>query len=162
MNEALIAGLVSDDENAVAAFGESDICVVIDWRDGAEEILDAVMPFLPQDYLAAERQGDTEWVILAGARAAQTVEYGPETRQEAFFVVLNELLAPEFELRQYRPVNGDGYALYLAPKKWWNSFATAHPKVVEKYFLPAERLAAYMRKSYFKRQQAVSAPDHRL
>lgn len=151
MNDALIAGLFSDDENAIAAFGESDICVVIDWRDGAEEILDAIMPFLPRDYLAAERQGDTEWVIQAGARAAQTVEYGPETKQEAFFVVLNELLAPEFELRQYRPVNGDGYALYLAPKEWWNSFATAHPKVMEKYFLAAERLAAYMKKSYFMR-----------
>lgn len=106
MKEELVAGLVSGDKEAIAAFVGSENCIVIDWRDGAEEILDAIIHFLPQDYLAIAKNGDTEWVVRAGGRPARTVEYNQNTRQEDFFVVLNQLLEPDFELRQYRALTG--------------------------------------------------------
>lgn len=151
MNETLISGLISDNEEAVAAFGECDNCVVVDWRDGAEEIFEAITPFLPQDYLHVEERGSTEWVVQAGARPACTVEFSERTKQEDFFVALNQVLAPDFELWQYTPNDGDGYSFFLAPSEWWQSFATEHPRVLAKYFLSANRLAAYLRKSYLAR-----------
>ena len=149
--EALISGLISDNEEAVAAFGESDTCVVVDWRDGAEEIFEAVTPFLPQGYLRVEQRGGIAWTVHAGDRPARTVESTQTTKQEEFFVALNDVLAPDFELRQYTPVNGDGYSLFLASSAWWQSFAAEHPKVLAKYFLSADRLAAYWRKNFLAR-----------
>jgi len=151
MTQTLIPGLISDDGEAVAAFGKSDNCVVVDWRDGADEIFDAVIPFLPQGYFRIERRGSAEWVVQAGERPAHTVEFPQGTKQEAFFVALNQVLAPDFELWQYTPVNGDGYSFFLAPCAWWRSFAAEHPRVLAKYFLSADRLAAYMGKSYLAR-----------
>lgn len=151
MTQTLISGLISDDDEAVAAFGESDNCVVVDWRDGADEILEAVAAFLPQGYFRIERRGSAEWAIQAGERPAHTVEFPQGIKQEQFFVALNQVLAPDFELWQYTPVNGDGYSLFLAPSAWWHSFAAEHPRVLAKYFLSADRLAAHMRKSYFAR-----------
>jgi hypothetical protein len=151
MPKTLFSGLISDDGEAVAAFGESDNCVVVDWRDGPDEIFEAVTPFLPQGYFRVGRRGSTEWVVQAGERPAHTVEFFKGSRQEEFLVALNQVLAPDFELWQYTPANGDGYSLFLAPSAWWRSFAAEHPRVLAKYFLSANRLAAYMRKSYFAR-----------
>jgi len=150
-NETLISGLISDNEEAVAAFGESDNCVVVDWRDGAEEIFESLTPFLPQGYLQVEKPGTSKWTIRAGDRPPRNVEFPQNTKQEEFFVALNEVLAPDFELWQYTPVHGDGYSLFVAPTAWWQSFADEHPRVLAKYFLSATRLAAYQRKSYLAR-----------
>lgn len=151
MNESFISGLVAEDEEAIASFGESDNCVVVDWRDGAEEIFEAVIAFLPKEYLIIEKKGDAEWAVKAGGRSPKSVEYRKDTRQEDFFVALNETLVPDFELRQYTPADGDGYSLYLASCTWWKSASDEHPTVVEKYFMPVERLARYMRKGYWAR-----------
>jgi hypothetical protein len=151
MDDTLISGLVSDDEEAVAAFGESDSCVVVDWRDGAEEIFEAVVPFLPSGYLRIESRSSTEWAVQAGSRPECIVLFLSDTKQEDFFVSLNQVLAPDYELWQYTPFIGDGYSLLLAPCAWWQAFSHEHPRVLAKYFLSANRLAAYMRKSYFAR-----------
>jgi hypothetical protein len=151
MNKQLVERLLSDSEGAIAAFGESDTCAVIDWRDGAAEIIDAVIPFLPEAYLTVEAHGDAELAIRAGGREAQTVQVGEHIKQEDLFVALNRVLAPEYELRQYRPGDGDCYSLFLAPSKWWQSLAETHPAALEKYFLSAERLQAYTRKGFFER-----------
>jgi len=151
INETLISGLISDDEEAIAAFGECDNCVVIDWRDDAEDIFTAAMPFLPHGYLHVEEHGDTEWKIQAGTRPARIVEFTERTKQEDILVTLNHVLAPDFELWQYTPVNGDGYSLFLAPSAWWQSFATEHPGVLAKYFLSLDRLAAHWKKGFLAR-----------
>lgn len=150
-SETLISGLISDNKEAVAAFGESDNCVVVDWRDGAEEIFEALKPFLPQGYLRVDRFGNTKWTVQAGNREPHTIEFSKGTKHEEFFVALNEVLVPDFELWQYTPVDGDGYSLFLAPTEWWRSFADKHPRVLAKYFLSISRLAAYRRKSYLER-----------
>lgn len=149
--ETLFSGLISGDEEAVAAFGESDNCVVVDWRDGAEEIFEALMPFLPQDYLRVAKLRNTEWTVQAGDRPPRTIKFSRYTKQEEIFVVLNEVFAPDYELRQYIPADGDGYSLFLAPTAWWQSFADKHPRTLAKYFLSTNRLAAYWRKGYLAR-----------
>jgi len=150
-NERLISGLISDNEEAVAAFGESDNCIVVDWRDGAEEIFEALTPFLPQGYLRVEKLGSTEWTVQAGNRPPRAIEFSKNTKKEEFFVALNEALVPDFELWQYTPVDGDGYSLFLAPTAWWQSLAEKHPRTLAKYFHSTNRLAAYWRKSYLAR-----------
>jgi hypothetical protein len=151
MNDTLIAGLISDNEKAIAAFGESDNCVVVDWRDGAAEIFDAMIPFLPSGYLRIDNRSSTEWAVQAGDRPECMVVFAPGTKHEDFFVSLNQVLAPDYELWQYTPFIGDAYSLLLAPSAWWQAFSYEHPRVLAKYFLSANRLAAYMRKSYFAR-----------
>jgi hypothetical protein len=151
MNNTLITGLISDNEDAIAAFGESDNCVVVDWRDGVEEIFEAIVPFLPAGHLRIENHNSTEWRVQVGNRSEHVILFAPGSRHEDFFVSLNQVLAPDYELWQYTPVNGDGYSLFLAPSSWWKSFATEHPGVLAKYFLSVNRLAAYMRKNYFVR-----------
>ena len=44
MNETLLSRLLAGDKEAVEAFGESDNCVVVDWRAGLPEILEAITP----------------------------------------------------------------------------------------------------------------------
>jgi hypothetical protein len=149
--KALVAGLISDNEEAVAAFGESDNCVVVDWRDGFEEILEALTPFVPHGYLQVKKLGNTNWKIRAGDRPPHKIEFAKNTKQEELFVTLNEVLRPDFELRQYTSVDGDGYSLFVAPTAWWHSFADEHPRVLAKYFLSATRLAAHQRKHFLAR-----------
>lgn len=149
--ETLIAGLIAGNQEAVDTFGESHICVVVDWRDGAAEILEALTPFLPPGYLQFKKRGRTKWVVQAGDRPPRTIEFTKDTKQERFFVALNQLLAPDFELWRYTPMDGDGYSLYLAPAAWWRTFADQHPKALAKYFVSVERLAAYWQKSYLAR-----------
>ena len=151
MIDTLITGLISDNEEVIAAFGESDNCIVIDWRDGPEEIFEALIPFLPSGYLRIENRSSTEWLVQTENQPERIVLVAPETKHEDFFVSLNQVLAPDYELWQYTPVNGDGYSLYLAPSPWWKSFAAEHPGVLAKYFLSLNRLAAYMKKRYFVR-----------
>jgi hypothetical protein len=124
---------------------------VFDWRDGAEEIFAALTPFLPQGYLRVEKRGNSNWTVQMGDRSPRTIKFSRKTKHEEFFVSLNEMLAPDFELRQYTPVEGDGYSLFLAPSAWWQSFADKHPRTLAKYFLSVNRLAAYWRKGYLAR-----------
>ncbi len=146
-----IAGLIANDEDAVLAFGGADNCVVVDWRDGAREIFATLNQFHPNGYLTVNERAELDWEVRAGNRPPANVRFSPQTKQEEIFVTINQLLAPDFALWQYRPADGDAYSLFLAPSEWWRSLATEHPKVPEKYFLSAERLAAYWKKSYFAR-----------
>ena len=66
-------------------------------------------------------------------------------------MALNRVLAPDYELRQFVPGDGDGYSLFLKPVSWWHDFDAKHPEIAQKYFLSAERLAAFWKKSFFQR-----------
>lgn len=147
----VLDGLLAGDKTAIDAFGDNDNCVVVDWREGAVEIFDALADFLPPGYLQAERHGRSGWCVSAGGRPARTLKYSSKTKKEEFFVLLNEALAPDFELRHYAPHNGDSYVLFLAPRAWWLSFTQMHPKAAQKYFLSAERVATYWNKGYLAR-----------
>ena len=149
--ETLIRGLIAGNEEAIAAFGEADNCIVVDWRDGAEEILEALRPLLPQGYLRVEKLGNTRWAVQAGDRSARTIKFSRKSKQEELFVALNEVLAPDFELWQYTPVEGDGYSLFLAPTAWWRTFTEKHHETLAKYFVSTNRLAAHWRKGYLAR-----------
>jgi len=151
MNETLLSRLLAGDKEAVEAFGESDNCVVVDWRAGLPEILEAITPFVRSDYLRVERRAEAGYLVRAGTRDPQILDFPPRTRQEELFVAVNRALLPDFELRQYTPVDGDGYALFLAPPTVWKSIELSHPQATERYFLSVERLAAYWRKGYFAR-----------
>ena len=130
--------------------GEGDVCVVIDWRDGAEDILAAVKAFLPPGYLSGERRTDGIWTLSAGGRPASEIRF-TEGNPALFVNAVNEILAPEFEIRQFRPIEGDGYSFLLRPSGWWMQLEDRHPDLLEKYFITTERLARYASRSWLGR-----------
>jgi asparagine synthase (glutamine-hydrolysing) len=51
MHQMLLQRVLDGDKSAEIQFGESEYCAIIDWRDGAQEIVEAVASFLPDGYL---------------------------------------------------------------------------------------------------------------
>jgi len=151
MNNELLARLLEGDEEAIDQFGESDNCAVIDWRDGFPELISAVEPFLPKGHLQLEQIDEVTFQLYAGSNGPQAINVTANVKQEALIELLNRALMPDFELRQFTPNDGDGYSLYVAPSTVWQEIKRTHPDAVEEYFLSAERLAAYWRKSYLAR-----------
>jgi hypothetical protein len=148
--KALLTRVLAEDQTAIEQFGDSDNCAVVDWRDGLPELVAAVEPFLPKGYLRLEAKGG-EFLLHAGARGPKQVEVQDQSKQEDLIVSLNLALLPDFEIRQFTPVEGDGYSLFVAPASVWQEIERSHASAVQKYFLSAERLAAYWRKGYLAR-----------
>jgi hypothetical protein len=150
MDDSLVEKLVVGDTEAVEQFGECTNCVVTDWKNDAEDIFGAVSLFLPENYWKIEQFGDSEWCVQVSGRDPQVLAF-TLYKQEDFFVALNRVMAPDFELRQYRPADGDGYSLFLRPVSWWLDFSSKHPALAERYFLTTDRLAAFWKKNFFQR-----------
>ena len=150
MDKALLARVLDGDETAIQQFGESDNCAVIDWRDGLPELIAAVQPFLPKGYLRSEAK-DGGFQLYAGGRGPASIEAQAQTKQEDLIASLNRALQPDFEVRQFTAVEGDGYSLFVAPASEWKDIERANAAAVQKYFLSGERLAAYWRKGYLAR-----------
>jgi len=150
MNQALLQRVLEGDQSAIEQFAESDNCAVIDWRDGLPDLVAAVEPFLPEGYLRLEPKGG-EFLLHAGGRDPQAVEVRAQRRQEDLIASLNRALLPDFELRQFTPIGGDGYSLFVAPATVWQDIERSHAIAVQRCFLSAERLAAYWRKGYLAR-----------
>jgi|GEM_PF-3542859 len=150
MDKALLLRVLDGDQAAIEQFGDSDNCAVIDWRDGLLELIAAVEPFLPKGYLRSEPK-DGGFLLHAGGRGSSPIEVQLKTRQEDLIASLNRALCPDFEIRQFTPMTGDGYSLFVAPASVWQDIERSHSVAVQKYFLSAERLAAYWRKGYFAR-----------
>lgn len=148
MSKELISQVLRGDSEAIAVFGGSDYCVVIDWRDQLDEVVNAFSAFLTGDKLLAEEVDEDTFRIHYGQKS---VEAKSGLKHEELFLVINCLLSPDFEARQFRPYDGDTYSLYLAPSETWLELEQVSPEAVEKYFLNIERLAAYWGKSYWAR-----------
>ena len=121
----------------------------MDWRDGIAEIVAAVASFLPEGYLELEHPGDAVCQLIVRGKPPKSVSLSPQVKQEELLVSISEALKPDFELRQFRPVDGDGYAIFVAPHATWSAMERNHPQSIDRLFLTAERLAAYWRKGYF-------------
>ena len=150
MNRALLNRVLKGDAEAVEQFGESDHCAVVDWKDDLEAIVVAVSEFVPTGCLRIESPGsDGQRLVHADGKVIESPS--APVRQEELIALVNRALAPQFELRRYRPVDGDGYALFVAPAELWSELERNHPEATERYFLGAERLAAYWRKGFVGR-----------
>jgi len=142
--------LTTGEDERVLRVGESDICAVVDWRDGVTEITEAILDFLPSGFLSTEAVSPYEIRIHAGDREARVIKL-QDQKQEPFINELNKLINPEFEMRQFRPFDGDCIALLVRPTSWWSEVTIQNPELVDRYFLTTERLAAYWSKSYLAR-----------
>lgn len=151
MTNPLLLEVFEGSQSAIDQFSESGICAVIDWRYGLEEIAEALAPFLPQGYLQLESSEEASYRVSAGGRDPHPISISKALRQEDLIEFLNGVLKPSFELRQFTPVDGDGYSIYVAPPELWHRLEQDHPVATEKYFLSIERLAAYWRKGYWAR-----------
>ena len=151
MNQQLLERLLIGDKEAIDIFGESDNCAVIDWHAGVPEIVETVASFLPLDYMKLEQTSPTSFLLHAGGRFSQPIELSSHTRQESLISLVNALLAPDFELRQFKPCDGDPHSLYVAATDVWKKVEHLHPLAVEKFFLSAPRLAVYWQRGYHSR-----------
>jgi hypothetical protein len=124
---------------------------VIDWRDGAAEVVAAVAAFLPKGHLTLGRLTGQTCELMVQGKATAVVPLSPEATQENLLLSINNAIAPEFELRQFKPMDGDSYSVFVAPRSEWSSMESAHPQATELLFLSAQRLAAYWSKSYLSR-----------
>ena len=132
-------------------FGEADHCAVIDWRDGAAEIVESIASFLPTGYLACGNLSERTCALIVQGRSPVLVELAPTAMQEKLLLCICNAIAPEYEIRQFRPMDGDSYSVFVAPKAVWVNIESGYPKAVESLFLSAQRLAAYWSKGYLSR-----------
>lgn len=150
MNVDLLHKVFANDEDAIQAFSESDCCAVIDWRDGFGEILEAVTHFLPDDYVRLTEVCTNSCKVSVGEKIID-LEVPSQAKQESLIDLVNKVLQPQYEIRQFRPANGDAHSLFVAPSEFWRDIEARDPKSVEKYFLSTARLAAYWNKNFFVR-----------
>lgn len=151
MNQHLLQRVLEGDEEAVALFGAAENCAVIDWRDGPTEIVANIAAFLPEGYLTLGCVTATSCELLVRDKAPVAVSLSPKAKQENFLLKINHAVQPEYELRQFRPVDGDSYSIFVAPRSVWSDIERDNPQATESLFLSAHRLAAYWGKSYFVR-----------
>lgn len=150
MNRALLIRVLKGDAEAVEQFGDSDHCAVVDWKDDLQAIVAAVAEFVPSGFLRIDAPGSNGQRIVRADGKAIECPSAP-VRQEELIALVNRALAPQFELRRYRPVDGDGYSLFVASADLWSELERDHPEATARYFLGAERLAAYWRKGFVGR-----------
>lgn len=151
MDTSLLYRVLEGDALAAEEFGEADTCAVVDWRDGPRGIVAALAAFLPDGYLAVGRVDASGCQILVHGKPPVTVPLPANATQEHLLAGIDRALAPAYGLRQFRPVDGDGYAIYVAPGPVWSEIERAYPQATERFFLSAERLAAYWSKGYWRR-----------
>lgn len=151
MIPALLQRALQGDAEAIASCGEPGHCAVIDWRDGFPEIVTTISAFLPQAFLTVEDQGDSSYRLSARSQPPRSVLIPARSRQEDLLAQIDSVTRPDFELRQFKPVDGDGYALLVAPSAIWSEMESAYPEATERLFLTADRLAAFRRKGFFAR-----------
>jgi hypothetical protein len=147
----LLQRALQGDDQAVAAFGEAEHCAVIDWRDGLTEIVSAVGEFLPRGLLTVEERANSTQLISVQSQPTRSISISLAAKQEELLAQLNSVLSPDFELRQFRPVDGDGYAILVAPRATWSEMERTYPEPTERLFLTTERLATFWRKGYLAR-----------
>lgn len=150
MDRALLDRILNADSGAIEAFGESDHCAVVDWKDDLEDIVLAVADFVPGGFLRVEAAPSGGQKLVRSDGKEIEAPSAP-VKQEELLALVNRALAPQFELRRFRPVDGDGYSLFVAPAELWSELDRAHPEATERYFLSAERLASYWRKGFWGR-----------
>jgi hypothetical protein len=151
MSLPLLRRVLTGDADAIGAFGDGEICAVIDWRAGLPEMAEEIAAKLPDGHFTIVSATAEELRVQIGSRGQQTVPVGPEAKQEELLLRLDGLLHPEYEMRQFRPFDGDSYSLYIAEAKTWAALQHESGEALEKYFLTIPRLAAYRKKSYFAR-----------
>jgi hypothetical protein len=150
MSLELINRIFENDEEAIQAFAECDNCAVIDWRDGFCEILDAASHFLPNAYIHVTEITPNIYSITIDGKTTN-IEVPAQAKQELLIDSANKLLQPNYEIRQFRPANGDAYSLFVASSDLWTNLEANNPEEVEKYFLSTARLATFWSKGYFAR-----------
>jgi len=151
MDQMLLQRVLEGDQAAQMLFGESDHCAVIDWRDGAAEVVDAVAAFLPEGYLALGQLTERTCELIVQGRSPVLVELSPTATQEKLLLSICNTIAPDYELRQFRPMDGDSYSVFVAPHSVWVGIESGHPEAAERLFLSAQRLAAYWSKGFLAR-----------
>ena len=151
MNQPLLHRVLEGDEEATALFGEADNCAVIDWRDGPPEIVAAIAGFLPDGYLTLGVVSTASCELLVRDRPPVAAPLSPTATQENFLLSINQAIQPEYELRQFRPFDGDSYSIFVALRSVWSEIERANPQATEDLFLSARRLAVYWSKSYLAR-----------
>jgi len=151
MNPSLLSRVLQGDEEAIALFGEADHCAVIDWHDGPAEIVAAIAAFLPEGHLSLGRVTPTSCELVVSGKPGVSVPLSAKATQENLLLGIDQAIRPAYELRQFRPCDGDGYSMFVAPASVWSEIERTRPEATERLFLSARRLAAYWSKPYLAR-----------
>ena len=115
------------------------------------EIVEEIAAKLPEGHFKVVRSTAEEVVVHVGSRTEEALAVELDAKQEDVLLRLDRLLHPEYEMRQFRPFDGDSYSIYIAEVETWTAIERESGKAVEKYFLTIPRLAAYWKKSYLAR-----------
>lgn len=92
MNRAFLQRVLEGDHEAQALFGEAENCAVIDWRDGAAEVVTAIAAFLPKGQLTP-MDGDSYSVFVAPRSMWSNIESAHRQATERLFLNTQRLAA---------------------------------------------------------------------
>ncbi|MCS3747140.1 hypothetical protein FHY18_002736 [Xanthomonas arboricola] len=151
MKQPLLHRVLEGDEEAIALFGGAENCAVIDWRDGPAEIVAAIAAFLPDGYLTIGSVTTSSCELLVRDKSPVTAPLSSKAIQENLLFSINHAIQPEYEARQFPPLDGDSYSIFVASRSVWSDIERGNPEATEELFLSTRRLAAYWGKSYFAR-----------
>ncbi len=130
--------LVDGRGSALKKFGRNEYCVVVDWKDDAEQVLRAVQRYLPSAYWQFREIDENSFEINKG-HATCHMSIPPGTDPESILQTINRVLMPDFEMRVFLPTVSDTISLLLRSGDWWNEFESAYPARLPKLFVTMDK-----------------------
>jgi hypothetical protein len=118
---------------------KSGQCLVVDWRSEEGDLINALAKLIPEARLTygwgKGRCGEDDiFVSFRGRRYKLGLTMSGRDRYITLRR-LNEILAGEYELREFRHTLGDDtHSFYPKPCSWWAAMERAFPAAIERVF----------------------------
>lgn len=138
-DEVLIAG---DDEALMEYAYDTDKCVVVDWREDDEDIVEYVADFVKGE-LSAEMTEDEPPKMVVTYKGEESVIELTESAADRYVVLrgLNAVLEGEYELRVFKvTLESDTHAFLVKPVVWWQAMEERFGDRIEEVFSPLTEL----------------------
>ena len=127
--------LVSDDNDAIFDFADSEECIIVDHRAEEETIFAEVAARLPDEYFQYEYDGEQVFSATCGGETETLeLEYSPNDRYRALRFI-NAMIRSDYEMKIMRcRFDDDTHSFLLRPNGWWSEFAETYPAKMQELF----------------------------
>ena len=129
--------LVTGDADALGDYcGDVDKCLIVDWREEEQDMLEQLLEIFPQAGLSWEDDEEEEdlYVTFGGARSKVGLTMSPKDRY-ILLRRLNVIMAGKYELRAFRcTLYSDTHCFYPQSVAWWSRMEAMFPARVAEIF----------------------------
>lgn len=133
--------LINGDEDQIWELaGDTDCCVLVDWREDEQDMLGYFARFLPAQSLSfdfADGDDDQHYrvnVVYQGVRHEAHLTFSPKNRY-LVMRLLAKAIASEHEFRVFRrSLETDTHSFLVRPVEWWEEMDANFPARMNEVF----------------------------